>query len=77
MGPDRLEALEKHDAWAARIIRLAINFVDRTEAGKRHIFTDEGLREQQLAKRKAADLYQALKAAVEDEEVEQGALPLE
>jgi len=30
-----------------------------------------------LAKRKAADLYQALKAAVEDEEVEQGALPLE
>ena len=74
MGPDRIEALEKHDAHAARIIRLAISFVDWTEAGKRHIFTDEGLREQQVAKRKAADLYEALKAARTGEELEQEGL---
>jgi len=77
VGPDRLKKIEAVDAHTARIIGLAKEFVRLTEATKQPGLTDASIREHSMAKRQAADLYQALKAAVEGEEVEQGALPLE
>lgn len=74
MAPDRIEKIEAIDPHAGRILRLTINYVERLQASRVYNFTDQGVREQNKAKRDAADLLKAIEAALSGEEVEQGGL---
>ena len=51
-----------------------MNYVERLQASRVYNFTDQGVKEQNKAKRDAADLLKAIEAAVNGEEVEQGGL---
>lgn len=74
MGPDRIEKVEAIDPGAGRLLRLVVNYVEKLQASRVYNFTDQGVREQNKAKRDAADLLKAIEAALSGEEVEQGGL---
>lgn len=74
MGPDRIEALQEHDAHAARIIILAKDYVLWRKASEVRALTTEELRGKAQARNKAADAFAALDAALGGEEVKQGSL---
>jgi hypothetical protein len=74
VGPDRLKKIEAVDAQAARIIGLAKEYVRLIEIIKVPGVTDASIREHSMAKRQAADYYDALKAALAGTEIEQGSL---
>jgi hypothetical protein len=74
VGPDRLKALEQQDAWGARIIRLAKDYVLWKKASEVKALTTEELRGKAQARNKAEDAFTALDAALAGEEVNQGSL---
>jgi len=74
VGPDQLKELEASNPHLARIVWLAKEFIRLTEATKQPGLTEASIRELNAAKRQAADYYDALKAALAGEEVEQGGL---
>jgi hypothetical protein len=77
MAPDRIEKIEAIDPGAGRLLRLTINYVEKLQASRVYLFTGQGVKDQNRAKRDAADLLKAMEAALSGEEIEQGGLPFE
>lgn len=74
MSPERLAAIEGIDPQAGRILRLLTNYIRLKEGEGKHPQTTEGLRQAAADRRQAADLFDAMRAAMKGEEVEQGGL---